>query len=187
MKAWGYFAGSRTGAANLQRKLPANLHPACIFIAHPPSKEGLPLRTAPPLSNRVRQACRSRPARVAARRITSHGASREPQSKRGSSPRMPATAAIDNETLDHLLSVVTGRSRLRQIRALSKNLKNPGGRRRGSRLRAQRLAQRVNRERRHGLAQKPPHHLHRGGAVLPLRGIVEQRGTERMLGQARPF
>jgi hypothetical protein len=33
---------------------------------------------------------------------------------------MPATAAIDNETLDHLLSVVTGTFKVGQIRPLSK-------------------------------------------------------------------
>src|SRR4051812_32708903 len=33
---------------------------------------------------------------------------------------MPATAAIDNETLDHLLSVVTGAFKVGQIRPLSK-------------------------------------------------------------------
>jgi hypothetical protein len=56
-----------------------------------------------------------------AQRFVSRGASSEPQPRRGSSSRMPAYAAIDNETLDHLLSVVSGSTSLRQIRALSKN------------------------------------------------------------------
>ena len=38
---------------------------------------------------------------------------------------MPATAAIDNETLDHLLSVVDDSDSLRSIRRLSKRGREP--------------------------------------------------------------
>src|SRR3954453_14651235 len=38
---------------------------------------------------------------------------------------MPATAAIDNETLDHLLSVVDDSDSLRSIRRLSKRAREP--------------------------------------------------------------
>src|ERR1700687_2409115 len=43
-----------------------------------------------------------------------------PPERQGSSSRMPATAAMDNETLDHLLSVVDDSSNLRGFRELSK-------------------------------------------------------------------
>jgi len=45
-------------------------------------------------------------AGLAAWTVTDHVTRREPHLRRGSSSWMPATAAIDNETLDHLLSVV---------------------------------------------------------------------------------
>src|SRR6516165_4211977 len=43
-----------------------------------------------------------------------------PPWREGSSSRMPAIAAIDNETLDHLLSVVDDARNLTGVRALSK-------------------------------------------------------------------
>jgi len=43
--------------------------------------------------------------------VTEHVTRREPL-ERGSSSWMPATAAIDNETLDHLLSVVDDADKL---------------------------------------------------------------------------
>jgi hypothetical protein len=64
--------------------------------------------------------CGSRKPRRETVTVTSRGVSSEPRLRRGSSSRMPATAAIDNETLDHLLSVVTGTFKVGQIRPLSK-------------------------------------------------------------------
>src|ERR1700745_1211085 len=43
-----------------------------------------------------------------------------PPERQGSSSRMPAIAAIDNETLDHLLSVVDDARNVPRCRALSK-------------------------------------------------------------------
>src|SRR5215471_1021762 len=57
--------------------------------------EGPPSRGGPSI---VRPSVRLTPCRRTRRR--------GPRERRGSSSRMPATAAKDNETLDHLLSVV---------------------------------------------------------------------------------
>ena len=95
---------------------------------------------------------------------------------------MPATAAIDNETLDHLLSVVSGSCKVRQIRPLSKPC------RRGIvRAGMQRAAQPFQRQRRRGLTQKLPHHLDRIGAMLLIVGARKKRRAERVLGPADPF
>src|SRR5262249_20847817 len=48
-----------------------------------------------------------------------------PPERQGSSSRMPATAAIDNETLDHLLSVVDDSGNLSGNRELSKPRPHP--------------------------------------------------------------
>src|SRR5262245_31271971 len=78
-----------------------------------PKQEGPPSRTALPLSSRDPAETRAR--RGFGRIVTSHVTRREPHSRRGSSSWMPATAAIDNETLDHLLSVVADGPTLRGI------------------------------------------------------------------------
>src|SRR5262249_16307768 len=81
--------------------------------------EGLPLRAALPLSSRgLAEALRLCKPRRKTVTVTSRGVSSEPRLRRGSSSRMPATAAIDNETLDHLLSVVTGSLKVGLIRHL---------------------------------------------------------------------
>ena len=62
------------------------------------------MRTALPLSGRgPAEACAE--TSLAAWTVTYHVTRREPRKRRGSSSWMPATAAIDNETLDHLLSM----------------------------------------------------------------------------------
>jgi len=92
-------------------------------------KEGPPARAALPLSGRgpVAKAivCPSRVSPMAVRPPR-----RGPRQRRGSSSRMPATAAIDNETLDHLLSVVNDGPQYRAISAIRKPMcttRRPGG------------------------------------------------------------
>lgn len=90
--------------ALIQRNRRRSAHSARLRNAA--NKEGLPLRAALPLSGRgpvARGVCL--PLRIVSRRRI-RSARLGPRQRRGSSSRMPATAAIDNETLDHLLSVV---------------------------------------------------------------------------------
>jgi len=80
------------------------------IFARAGKKKGRPLRAALPLSSRD-------PAN--SRRIAVFRQSGPPLWE-GSSSRVPPIAAIDNETLDHLLSVVDDSRNLAGIRALSK-------------------------------------------------------------------
>ena len=120
--------------------------------------------------------CKAGPPARPRDEFVSRGASCEPQSKRGSSPRMPAYAAIDNETLDHLLSVVSGSSSLKQIRVVVKSSNWPRIRAseiHASRLRAKRLTQAFERQLRRGPAEQPSHDLTAAAHLLPLVGIGE--------------
>src|SRR5579871_3449936 len=67
-------------------------------------KEGPPSRAALPLSSRGPVASAIVPPYAREPRWRIRPPRPEPRQRRGSSSRMPATAAIDNETLDHLLS-----------------------------------------------------------------------------------
>ena len=83
------------------------------------SKEGPSSRTALPLSGRgpvtlAERPCASLPADGLGQ------LAKGPRQRRGSSSDMPATAAIDNETLDHLLSVVNGPAQYRGSSAIWK-------------------------------------------------------------------
>ena len=72
------------------------------FLRLAPKEEGPPFRAAHPLSNRS-------PDIGQVRGDLKH---RRPRTSRGTSSQASAHAAIDNETLDHLLSVVNDASNL---------------------------------------------------------------------------
>src|SRR5690606_9746164 len=57
--------------------------------------------------------------------VTRHVTRQKPHQRRGSSSRMPATAAIDNETLDHLLSFVEDRPNIAPTRRFGRVTPNP--------------------------------------------------------------
>src|SRR3990172_7661276 len=67
-------------------------------LLFPPKKEGPPARAALPLSTAV----------LRDRHLTSLKPTPRPHQRRASRAAEPATAGYDNETLDHLLSIVAG-------------------------------------------------------------------------------
>src|SRR4029450_1170622 len=81
-----------------------------VRIASPRKQEGPPLGAALPLS--IRDSAR---AGGFGRLVTRRG----PRTRPGSRWRCPAGAVEDNETLDHLLSVVAGRTNVGRQRALA--------------------------------------------------------------------
>ena len=86
-------------------------------------KEGPPFKRRP---FHCRTVARLREALPASRRDLSRPSQiscTEPQQRQGPSSRMPATAAIDNETLDHLLSVVDGRQQYKPVPRIRKGFR----------------------------------------------------------------
>src|ERR1700689_694091 len=98
---------------------------------------------------------------------------RGPRQRRGSSSRMPATAAIDNETLDHLLSVVDEGLQYSAFPAIRKSALFEGDAEVLVRLSSQsphRRVQTLDGQRIHPPAENLPHRADRGGGVPLARG-----------------